>query len=419
MGDAGSDSESDTGTDTDTTTDTNTSTNVTITDAIDTYLQRKAVGDPDGPGAGAYAANAESILHRFADWIDREFDLTSLFALESTHARAYAADLREQTDRGTYTASSAHTYYAVVRAFLSWCVRGGILETNPAATDPAEAALPSASAGTDEDQDADTDTDTTAWNLEQRRRLETYVRDRALTAADATPAQRRTRLREYAMVALLAHSSVRGAELFRVPEDDRRTGATWDDVDFYTGTIRVLGKSQRLEDVSLLAPARTPLRRYRVVLDPPSNDWPLFPTRHAPSIARRVREALADRGYDDAEIEALFDEATATELAREHVIAPPAITTEGARSVLKRLCEDAGLEVGGEYLTPSGVRAETGDDSDDTSTSRQRVRREATRSRPTLRTPNGERSIAVPVDEPLEINVLSHSTRSSGQNDSE
>ncbi|ADD06994.1 XerC/D-like integrase [Natrialba magadii ATCC 43099] len=399
--------------------DANTRTDVTITDAIDTYLQRKAVGDPDGPGAGAYAANAESILHRFADWLDREFGITSLFALESTHARAYAADLREQTERGAYTASSAHTYYAVVRAFLSWCVRGGILETNPAATDPAESALPNASAGTDKNQDGDTDTDTTAWNLEQRRRLETYARERALSAADATPTERRSRLREYAMVALLAHSSVRGAELFRVPEDDRRSGATWDDVDFYTGTIRVLGKSQRLEDVSLLAPARTPLRRYRVVLDPPSNDWPLFPTRHAPSIARRVREALADRGYDDAEIEALFDEATATELAREHAISPPAITTEGARSVLKRLCEDAGLEVGGEYLTPSGVRAETGGDGDETGTSRQRVRCEATRSRPTLRTPNGERSIAVPVDELLEINILSHSTRSSGQTDSE
>ncbi len=79
----------------------------------------------------------------------------------------------------------------------------------------------------------------------------------------------------------------------------------------------------------MLAQARTPLRRYRVVLDPPTNDWPLFPTRHAPSIARHVREQLDERGYDAEEIDALFADRTAIELARERAIAPPAITTEG------------------------------------------------------------------------------------------
>ncbi|WP_323171714.1 recombinase XerD [Natrialba sp. PRR66] len=368
---------------------------VTVTDAVDAYLQRKAVGDPDGPGAGAYASNAESILRRFADWLDREFGLTSLFALESDHARAYAEELHRQTERGTYTASSARTYFAVVRAFLSWCVRGGILETNPAATELAESALPSA---TDRD-DAD------SWSAKQRRRLETHVRNRALSETTRQdPVERRTRLREYAMVALLAHSAVRGSELFRVPEDDRRTGATWNDVDFYTGTIRVLGKSQRLEDVSLFAPARTPLRRYRVVLDPPSNDWPLFPTRHAPSIARRVRTVLDDRGYDEREIESLLADATATELARERAIAPPAITTEGARSVLKRLCADIGLAVDGDYLTPRGVRGEL-ERTNGRPADGERTRREATHEQPALRISTGERAIAVPVDEPLRIDV--------------
>ncbi|AFO56592.1 site-specific integrase [Natrinema sp. J7-2] len=350
-------------------------TEVAIADAVDAYLQRKAVGDPDGPGAGAYASNAESILRRWATWLEDEHELTSLFALEVDHMRAYAKELRRRTERGEYTASTAGTYYAVVRAFLSWCVRGGVLERNPAATDRAEAALPT----------ADTRPSDDSWTADQRRELERYVRERVLEADAQSTSERRTRLREYAMVAVLAHSTVRGAELFRVPEDDRRTGATWADVDFYTGTIRVLGKSQRLEDVPLPARARTPLRRYRIVLDPPSNDWPLFPTGHAPSIAARVRSVLDERGHDEGEIEALLEDATAMELARERSIAPPAITTEGARSILKRLCEAAVVDVDGNYLTPRGVRREHDDV----------YRREATASKPTLRASVLEQSIVV------------------------
>ncbi|RQG97177.1 tyrosine-type recombinase/integrase [Natrarchaeobius chitinivorans] len=358
-------------------------TDVAIEDAVAAYLQRKAVGDPTGSGAGAYAANAESILRRFTGWIEREHGIVSLFALQPRHLRSYAVELRERTSRGEYTPSTARTYFAVVRAFLSWCVRGGIIADNPAATKTAESALPS----------GNSETDDAGWSVDQRRRLETYVRERALeaTLGSADEDERLRRLREYALVAVLAHSGARGAELFRVPEDDRRTGATWDDVDFYTGTIRVLGKSQRLEDVTMFARARTPLRRYRVVLDPPTNDWPLFPTRHAPSIARHVRERLGERGHDDDEIDTLLDGRTATELARDRAIAPPAITTEGARSVLKRLCADAGIDVDGVYLS-----------SRDGPTDGDRFRREATGSQPALRTP-GERALAVPVNRPIVV----------------
>ena len=350
---------------------------VAITDAVDTYLQRKAVGDPDGSGAGTYASNAESILRRWAEWLEGEHGVRSTTELDVESMRAYAVELRRRTDRGEYTASTAGTYYAVVRAFLSWCVHGGIRETNPAATDRAEDALPSAEPRPDSD----------TWTATQRRELERYVRERAISSASHPDRERRSRLREYAMVAVLAHSTVRGSELFRVPDDDRRTGATWDDVDFYTGTIRVLGKSQRLEDVPLPARARTPLRRYRVVLDPPSTDWPLFPTAHAPSIARRVRSVLRDRGYEEDTIESLLEDATATELARERSIAPPAITTEGARSVLRRLCEEAGIDIDGDYLTPRGVRRDRSIES---------YRREATTSKPTLRASVLEQSIVVP-----------------------
>lgn len=321
-------------------------TEIDVTDAIDVYLERKAVGDPDGPGAGAYAANAESILRRWAAWLEAEHGVSSLFALEVEHLRAYADALRERTDRGEYAPSTAGTYFAVVRAFLSWCVRGGILEENPAATEAAEAGLPAV---------ADDD-DGQRWTAEKRRALERYVRERSLSAADADRRERLSRLREYALVAVLAHAGVRGAELFRVPEDDRREGAAWEDVDFYRGTIRVLGKSGRLEEVPLPAAARTPLRRYWIALDPPAPTWPLFPTGHAPSIASRVRSVLRERGHDEATVERLLEERTAADLSRSRAVAPPAITTEGARSILRRLCADAGVEIDGDYLKPRGAR---------------------------------------------------------------
>lgn len=349
---------------------------VAVRDAVAAYLQRKAVGNPGEPGSGTYAANAESILRRWADWLETEHETTVLFNVEVDHLRSYAAVLEERTNRGEYTASTARTYFAVVRAFLSWCVRGGLLESNPATAGDAERLLPVADDRSEEQ----------FWATAQRRELEAFVRERALEAEDGSRRERLGRLREYAMVAVLAHAGVRGAELFRVPEDARRTGATWGDVDFYAGTIRVLGTSQRLEDVTLPAAARTPLRRYRVVVEPPSNEWPLFPTRHAPSIARRVRSELLDRGRDERAVDELFEESTAVKLAREHAIAPPAITTEGARSILKRLCESADVDVDGEYLKPGGARRGRDD---------RRYRRAATSSQPGLRASVLERSIAV------------------------
>ena len=350
-------------------------TDVAVEDAVTAYLQRKSVGDPDGDGAGTYASNAESILRRWSEWLEAEHEVESLFDLEDTHLRSYAMELTDRVDEKEYTASTAQTYYAVVRAFLSWCVHGGILDTNPATSIDA----------TDELPDDTGSTPDRAWTPTQRRTLEAYVRDRSVEAEKAPREERLGRLRDYAMVAVLAHSGVRGAELFRVPEDERRTGATWDDVDFYSGTIRVLGTSQRLQDVPLPGPARTPLRRYWIVLDPPSNDWPLFPTRHAPSIAKRVRNVLERRGFDESTIDELFDGATGIELAREYDIPPPAITTEGARSILKRLCANADVDVDGDYLTPRGARR--GID--------QSYRRDATSARTALREDFLEQDIAL------------------------
>lgn len=56
------------------------------------------------------------------------------------------------------------------------------------------------------------------------------------------------------------------------------------------------------------------------------------------------------------EIETLLDETEIGVVLRDYGIVPPALTTNGARNVMKRLCERAGLEIDGEYLKPHGAR---------------------------------------------------------------
>lgn len=43
-------------------------------------------------------------------------------------------------------------------------------------------------------------------------------------------------------------------------------------------------------------------------------------------------------------------------MIREHAVVLPAISTEGARSLMKRLCGEADLDVEGEYLKPYRAR---------------------------------------------------------------
>ena len=353
---------------------------IAVEAVVERYLERKSVGETDGGAGGTYASNAASILRRWVTWLERECEVTEIDVVSERCMRAYATELAARTEVGEYTASTAGTYFAVVRAFLSWCVAEGFIAENPAESDEAAAPLPAVE-GVDRAQH---------WSTEKRTALERYVSKRADEDV-SDPNERLARLREYALVAVLAHTGIRGVELFRVPEDERRTGATWGDVDFYTGTIRVLGTGRTLEDVSLPAPARQPLRRYRVVLDPPTNDWPLFPTRHAPSISRRVRSVLESRGHDENEIDEIMAEKKAIEVARERAIAPAAITTEGARSILKRLCADAEVDIDGDYLKPRGARQ--GHDGPETRT-------DATTAHDALRASVQERSMVVFEDTP-------------------
>lgn len=78
---------------------------------------------------------------------------------------------------------------------------------------------------------------------------------------------------------------------------------------------------------------------------------------------RVAREELqvGDPTLDADDIDGLLEERDVDDVLREFNIVPPSITTDGARSIMKRLSQEADLDVDGEYLKPHGARRGLGD----------------------------------------------------------
>ena len=301
----------------------------------------------DSVEAGNSRKNFQSTLATWRTWLREEHGVTTLEDVDVLDCRRYARHLKQRVRDGDLKASTATTYYAYVRAFLSFCVADELLETNPA----------KAKRATDELPEDLGDADRQFWQADDRRAITRYVDDRVKRALDDDEDVTRERaFRDRAIVYLLALSGVRGAEVFAEPSDEKRTGITWGDVQPAAGAVRVLGKSREYEYAQLPKRAATALDRYRTVLDPPSDEWPVFPSGHAPSKYRAVREQLAHQRIPDDDIETILVSDDIDTVLREHDIVPPALSTNGARSLMKRLCEDADLDVDGDYLKPHGAR---------------------------------------------------------------
>jgi len=319
--------------------------------AVDRYLRSKSTGvDEEGEPTGAYVDAAGSELRRFVGWMRaRGRDLDDLAGDDGPLVvRRYAERLDDRVTAGGIAGSTANAYFSYLSGFLTYCVRDGRLPTNPALTNTAREELPA---------DESSRTDQQFWTSDQRRRLVGFVDRRAVEAIDEEGFGATTEARDRALVRVLAYAAVRGAEVLRHPKDDRegRQGVRWSDVDLERSTLRVLGKDQHLGPIALPSKAAVGVERWRAVQRPPSDDWPVFPTAHAPSKYAVVREALGE----EVDVSALAEEAGGIDaLLRERDIAPPALTTEGARSVLKRLTDEAGIEVDDEagYLQLHGAR---------------------------------------------------------------
>jgi integrase len=157
-----------------------------------------------------------------------------------------------------------------------------------------------------------------------------------------------TECRDRALVYLLAFTGVRCAELVHDSNDGRRRGIYWNDIDYESRTITVLGKDQHREEVQFPEIAHAAVQRYETVLNPPTDDWPVFPTSHAPSLYETA-QGVVDGDFGDRD---------AITVLRETETPPPSISTTTVRNILKNLCETGNIDIEGdhEYLKPHGAR---------------------------------------------------------------
>jgi integrase len=352
-----------------------------LDDSFERYLQDKGKGR--GGDGGNYRRNAARELQRFTEWAagDRgNDDWTGIVPdnadsqptfehLDERVFREYARHLAG--DRGLKQ-NTVQTYYRYISAWCGWCVNEGYLESHYAQRASAIAPLP--------EDDGRKPGDQQAWTSEQRHTLTQHVDDQARTAVKAYTTvpedtdsldKQRTRYaalkaaRDRALVFLLAYTAVRVGELLRDPNDPRRRGVRWEDLSLDEGSMDVYRKKQQWDAASLPDPVIAPLRSYRKLMEPPTERWPVFPTFDQRTLAGFVQEELADRGnVPDTIAKTRERYARDLLLALDEDVRPPSITTDGARSILKRLSEAAEIDIDHpkhDYLAPHGGRRGMGE----------------------------------------------------------
>jgi integrase len=322
--------------------------------ALDDYLLAKSKTNE----TGNYRRNAERVLGEFLDWANEQ-GVETFNALDVADLEAYALALnRQTTGKDGIAATTARKYYDYVRAYLSWCASREYASANPAAKDRAEEALPN-----DDERD---EHHQQLWTPDQRQVIMRYVEQRAHDAIDEHGHDAVKETRDRAFVATIAYAGVRGGEIVRDPNDDRRQGVRWHDIDFENGTMTILGKGdQAYETVGLPRQTLSALERYHSTMEPPNGDWPVFPTLHAPTLSTVARDGLHEDGVPPEEIDPTLDEQSTLGVLREYGFVPPAITTDGARRLMRTLSEKAEVPRidadNGEYLELHGGRRGAGD----------------------------------------------------------
>lgn len=317
-------------------------------DGLETAIQARL----DALEAGNTRRGTRTALDRFATYLRRERGVDDLEDLDVQDCRRWAQALRRDVhDDERLAASTAQQYYARVRASCTWWVEDGRLDTNPAKRKRAESELP-------EDT---TEPDRQSWSSDQREQLLRHT-DRAVDEVldekaddEADVDDQLQAYRDRALAYLLAWSGVRGAEVLRDPSDKKRDGVQWRDVDG-DGVLRLLGKTRKREAAPLRDPVQTRLSRWQRVLDPPSEDWPVFPVLNKGALRRDIEERV-----DDLD---LASDASVRERLNVYVdegLVPPALSTNGGRGVMQRLSEAAEVDVDEGYLQPHGGRRGLGD----------------------------------------------------------
>jgi len=326
---------------------------VRIEAVVEDFLTDKGKGQRGE--SGNYRQDAGRELGRFVDFLaDHEDIVTTFEELDSGHLREYARHLARQG----WKAGTVRTYYAYVSAFCGWAVREGHLAENVAQRRNATEPIPNDGGHKSGDQQA--------WSAEDRQQLTRFVDEQASTAIDDIGKDRRAAIkacRDRALVYLLSYSGVRGAEVLCDRSDERRQGLRWEDVNVDDRYATVFAKKQRLDDRGLPEPVLHPLQMYQKLLDMPSENWPVFPSFHRPTLSKRLADELTGRGHTEPEIEELRADRSQIELCLEFDITPPSMTTDAGRHVLKRLCDQAGIGLGDDhdYLISHGAQRGAGE----------------------------------------------------------
>ena len=326
-----------------------------LEDALEECLESKSGTSPN------YRQNFERVVRSWIEFCERS-GVVTLEDVSKRTMNAYSGHLARRIEAGKsddvdggISATTAWTYYDYVSAFLSWAVKWDYLPENPAEKAEARESLP--------ERPSSGEYDRQYWQPDQRKTVVNFVRRRVDSAyrdpIAPTPILHK-RLRDRALVAAIAYSGVRGGEVLKDPNDPRRTGLRWSHIDFDEGMAWILGKNQDREPAQFPDQVLEPLEHWYDAYEPPSGDWPVFPSMHIPTLSRRIANEL---GGDER------DRRTADrhhwEVALESGVEPTSITTEGARSLMKRLSKvaevpDLDLE-NGEYLTLHGGRRGVGE----------------------------------------------------------
>lgn len=227
----------------------------------------------------------------------------------STHLKR-RIDARQSTstsDDSGITIATAWTYYDNVSAFLDYCLRWEKITENPAQKERATEDLPERPSPNSSDQQF--------WSPADRTALLDYVDELASDAIDEQGMGAVVELRDKTLAYVFAFTGVRAGEILRDPRDERRNGIRWGDVDIEDNQIAILGKNQQRETASLPKQTHHPLELLRRAVDPPSDDWPVFVSHHAPSMYRVLPDEFERTENDDR---TLLDHCRTLGLCRQH-----------------------------------------------------------------------------------------------------
>jgi integrase len=351
-----------------------------LSDSFAPYLQDIGKGR-DGDG-GHYRRNVERELNRFVEWANGDHDDSDTWTgivpddtdrnprFEDLDERVFRSYARHLTGERGLKQNTAKTYYRYISAWVGWCVTEGYLDAHYAKRSTATNPLP--------DDDGRRPGDQQAWSPEDRHQLTEYTNQRVNEAledysnADRDSPEKQSRkyyaikaARDRALVYIIAYTAVRIGEILSDPEDPRRRGLRWEEVNLEDGSIEVYRKKQQWDTASLPDPVIGPIERYEQLIDPPSGRWPVFPTFDQRSLADLVTSKLAEDGLKQDEIKDLRDEYPRDLLlAIDKDICPDSMTAKGARDILQRLTDAADIDVSASkhtYLSPHGGRRGMGE----------------------------------------------------------